>query len=253
MNQLEVLRDLLGTESGNAWIEFMDHISETLSPVLKQGKPSKEVIENSIVGEHGFSSWKQMIEAPVSEGGLGWNVSAWESWKRAYKVVQDYPYLRDIEFGSSKINTIHRETKPSFPASLEALNEYLAEREAAQLERQQNSLKEAQNRSNELQAQLSESNNKCESLQKQIDLLADQLSTAQGEISALSTQKGSLEAHVNTVEKSLSDAMSKVDTLNSKTRSLTDDLKQSKRDLDAKDRELKRIKNRGFFDRLLNR
>lgn len=154
MNQTDTLRDLLGSESGASWVAFMDYAHEALPNVLNHGKPGREAIKNSIIGDAGFSSWKDMIKAPVVDGGLGWNISAWNSWKRAYGLILKYPYLRDLELTSSLINTIHKETNPNFPADQTAWNDYQGAREQLQMERHQNSLKDAQKRSDDLTEQL---------------------------------------------------------------------------------------------------
>lgn len=110
----------LGTENNPAqWLTFMQAVTKLMPEILKKGRPTAEAINKSIVGQLGFSSWQAMIEAPVSSGGLGWNVSAWRAWRRAWGVVQANPWLIDAGLSSSEINTLTAERKDDFPQSLE--------------------------------------------------------------------------------------------------------------------------------------
>ena len=196
MNEVQQLRDILGTESGNAWLDFMDYAHEVLAGIVdSRGKPTKEAIENSIIGEAGFDSWKGMIEAPVAAGGLGWNNSAWDSWKRAYRVVLAHPYLRDMELSTSQINTVHRETKDSeegFPANTEAMNAYLNGRAADIADRQANSLADAKKRINELELALSTLTSDLENSSKVSEQLAADLATSKQSITELAAKYASL-------------------------------------------------------------
>lgn len=171
-HQVQKLVQILGTESGNAWLNFMDYTHEILAGIVdKRGAPSAETIENSIIGEAGFSSWKAMIEAPTEHGGLGWNISSWDLWKRAYRIVNQYPYLRDLELTASEIKTLHTETKDSFPADLEAFNEYHANRMEFIQSKRQNSLSNAKKINDELVLELS-------TLKEQVANLSQQLETS---------------------------------------------------------------------------
>ncbi len=138
------LRDLLGAESGDQWVDFMDYVNEHLADVLKRGAPSAEAIKNTFIGQAGFDSWTAMIESPVANGGLGWKKSAWNSWRKAFLQVRKFEYLREVETTASHINTVYRETKPDFPAYRTEWDAHKRKREVEQGERQQKSLKAAQ-------------------------------------------------------------------------------------------------------------
>jgi hypothetical protein len=138
--------DYLGAESGNQWLNFMDYTYEILGNIVSgRGKPSAELIKESIIGKAGFTSFKEMIEAPVADSGLGWNISAWTAWRRAYSVVIKHPYLRDLELTASSINTIYNELKKEgFPDNEDDFNEYQVNRVSSQKDRQASSLADAQ-------------------------------------------------------------------------------------------------------------
>ncbi len=101
------LLSALGTENNPAqWMTFMDAVTKLLPDVLSSGRPSKETIQRCAIGQLGFSSWQAMIEGPTDAGGLGWNLSAWKAWRRAWTVVQANPWLRDESMTSSEINSL---------------------------------------------------------------------------------------------------------------------------------------------------
>lgn len=120
------LLDALGTEANPAqWMVFMSAVTRLLPDVLSAGRPTKEAIQRSIVGQLGHTSWQAMIEAPVAAGGLAWNWSGWKAWRRAWSVVEANPWLREQPLGSSEINAIAmacRKASEPFPASLAALD-----------------------------------------------------------------------------------------------------------------------------------
>lgn len=232
MEKISKLRELLGAESGNQWIEFMDYVNHHLAHVLTRGKPSKEMIRQSIIGESGFNSWIEMIESPIDKNGLGWNKHAWDSWKRAYSIIQEYEYLRNIEITASSINTIHRETKPDFPSSLEDFKKYQSERESKQLERQQNSLKEAQEQVKQCKDLNTSLNSKISRLNDHISLLEKQLKSSNDNLIAKNDEVLSIKVEFN--------------SLNSK-------IKDQKQTIDILKSEINKLKNRSLIDRIFNR
>lgn len=97
----------LGTETNPAqWMEFMTAVTRLLPQVLATGRPTREAIQRSIIGQLGFGSWAAMIEAPVADGGLGWNVHSWKAWRRAWTVVEAHPWLREQSMTASEVNTL---------------------------------------------------------------------------------------------------------------------------------------------------
>lgn len=134
------LREKLGSESAGKWLEFMDLIESSLPFILRgAGRPTTEEIASSAIGYGGFTSWREMIESSPAWGGLGWSYDTYKAWKKAYSLVQQHPYLRNLALSSSEINTVRRENK-EFPASLEAFEALKNSRKDAQEERRQNSV-----------------------------------------------------------------------------------------------------------------
>lgn len=157
----EDLREALGAESAGLWIFFMDKIAATVPFLLQSaGRPKREEITASPIGEAGFDSWFSMIEAAPERGGLGWSVDSWKAWKRAYAIVQERPYLRGLDITASEINTLTRELKP-FPSSLEEL-------EAAKAERREKLEAKRGNSVSSLRRQLTES-------QQELEVMASEL------------------------------------------------------------------------------
>lgn len=124
------LLEALGTESNPAqWMRFMEAVTRLLPDVLSVGRPTAEAIKRGPIGQLGFSSWSAMIEAPTDAGGLGWNVSAWKAWRRAWAVVQVQPWLQTQPMTSSEVNTLAADVKrlgvpfPSSPEDLEAFRD----------------------------------------------------------------------------------------------------------------------------------
>lgn len=149
------LSELVGT--GEAWIRFMDIVKSELADVLRPGKPKREAIEKSKIGALGFKSWVEFIEAPRSENGLAWNVASWKLYKKAYAMVESYPYLRETEHSASFIATLSRELKP-FPATKDELAEALTHRESKLETRKESFLSQSKAEINDLKNQIADLN-----------------------------------------------------------------------------------------------
>lgn len=108
----------LGTENNPAqWMIFMEAVTRLLPAVLSSGRPSRETIERCAIGQLGFKSWKEMIEAPINDGGLGWNISAWKSWRRAWAVIEAHPWLRNEPLTSSEVIQLSLKVKEAAAAN----------------------------------------------------------------------------------------------------------------------------------------
>lgn len=102
----------LGTETNPAqWMVFMETVTRLLPDVLSAGRPTREAIQRCAIGQLGFNSWAEMVEAPREAGGLGWNMSAWKAWRRAWAVVEAHPWLRGQPMTSSEINVLAHECR----------------------------------------------------------------------------------------------------------------------------------------------
>ena len=124
------LRALLSDESVR-WIEAMDSIFHELPFLLENRRPRLEEIKNSPIGQIGFSTWIELLEAPPEAGGLGGNRHTWHAWRRAYSHVQRHPYLRDLGWTASRINSVARDLGGEFPPTREELEQRLAARARA--------------------------------------------------------------------------------------------------------------------------
>lgn len=119
----ELIDALKAAENPAAWMFFMEVVTRLMPEVLSPGRPSAEVIQRSVIGQLGFKSWSEMVEAP---NGLAWNVSGWKAWRRAWAVVQEHPWLRAQPLTSSEVNTLARTFTP-FPATAQELEKQQAE------------------------------------------------------------------------------------------------------------------------------
>lgn len=128
----------LGTETNPAqWMLFMAAVREQLPAVLSRGRPSKKDIEASPIGALGFSTWREMCEAPVGKKGLGLPWSTWRQWSRAWSVVQQHPSLERAPLTAAEVNRLAGEAKaagepmPADKTALEAFRQRQNERKAA--------------------------------------------------------------------------------------------------------------------------
>ena len=176
----------LGTEANPAqWMSFMDTVTRLLPEVLSSGRPPKEVIQRCAIGQLGFTSWKAMIEAPTDHGGLGWNESGWKAWRRAWTLVQAYPWLRQEPLTSSEVNTIGLDCKrdgirfPSSAGELEAIRET---RKGSQDARRAESVQGLTRRAEIAETALQAVTAKSQTLSDQLAQVQGQLATAIGQI-----------------------------------------------------------------------
>lgn len=114
------LISLLGTEnSASVWMGFMNTI-EIYFPVMSgSGRPKKAEIKDSLIGQLGFDSWIEFVEAPIDNGGLGWSINTWKQWSKAWAVVKQYPYLRGQLLTASMVVQLKKDLDP-FPENADA-------------------------------------------------------------------------------------------------------------------------------------
>lgn len=108
------LHTLLGTGSRTGWINFMDETMKLLPFLSIKGRPPKAALQSSVIGLSGYKTWKAYLEAELT-----WNRHTWDAWRRAYKLVLKYPYLRELKLSASKINSRYKLNPKSFPVSTE--------------------------------------------------------------------------------------------------------------------------------------
>lgn len=180
----------LGTEANPAqWMVFMSTVTRLLPEVLSPGRPTRAAIQRSAIGQLGFKSWREMLEAPTDADGLGWNWSGWKAWRRAWTTVQAYPWLRDQPMGSSEINTLQLEcsrTGQPFPQSPEEFETLHEQRQAAAAEQRSNSI-------TALTGQLQAAELRATQAEAQVDALREQLEASRATHTELGRQIAQLE------------------------------------------------------------
>jgi hypothetical protein len=108
------------------WQRFMALVHELAPNVFSPGRPSAADIEHSFIGQAGFKSWRAMVEAPRSEGGLEWSWSTWRQWSRAWAAIQASPGL-DGAFTPAQVNRVSEQCRragvpvPALPEGVEAI------------------------------------------------------------------------------------------------------------------------------------
>lgn len=198
----------LGTENNpGQWMEFMQAVTRLLPDVLSSGRPTKEAINRSPIGQLGFASWQAMIEAPVAVSGLGWNFSAWKAWRRAWSVVQVQPWLLDQSITSSELNTLANDLRKDgiqFPSSAGELEAIREARKGSQDARRTESVQGLTKRAETAEAALQAVTAQSKTLSDQLVQVQGQLTTAIGKIEeqaealgVLKTEKTQAEAERN--------------------------------------------------------
>lgn len=194
----------LGTEANPAqWMTFMDTVTRLLPEVLSPGRPPKEVIQRCAIGQLGFTSWKAMIEAPTDSGGLGWNESGWKAWRRAWTLVQTYPWLRQEPLNSSEVNTIGLDCKRDgirFPSSAGELEAIRQGRKEAQEARKAESVQGLTQRAETAEKALQEASALSKSLTDQLAQVQGQLVVALGQVTEQAEAIGVLKTEKSKIE-----------------------------------------------------
>lgn len=179
----------LGTENNPAqWMIFMEAVTRLLPAVLSSGRPSRETIERCAIGQLGFKSWKEMIEAPINDGGLGWNISAWKSWRRAWAVIEAHPWLRNEPLTSSEVIQLSLKVKETaetansddrdsiipdwFPENMAEAERFLSARRAENKAQIAQKIEAEAKAAATIDAQLTQSAQTIQTQQERIELLA---------------------------------------------------------------------------------
>lgn len=177
----------LGTENNPAqWMIFMEAVTRLLPAVLSSGRPSRETIERCAIGQLGFKSWKEMIEAPINDGGLGWNISAWKSWRRAWAVIEAHPWLRNEPITSSEVIQLSLKVKEAanddrdsiipdwFPENMAEAERFLSARRAENKAQIAQKIEAEAKAAATIDAQLTQSAQTIQTQQERIELLAQE-------------------------------------------------------------------------------
>lgn len=103
------MRDFVSQNREDGWIEIMDYCYEQVPYLMKGGKPSDDEIQQSLVGVLGFKSWRDFLDD------IGWSLNTWKYWRKAYAVVLNHKYLRNVQPKKSQIHNVKRKFKEDFP------------------------------------------------------------------------------------------------------------------------------------------
>ncbi len=180
----------LGTENNPAqWMQFMEAVEKHLPVMSGSGRPTKQQIECSLIGQLGFSSWVEFVEAPVDQGGLGWSINNWKLWVKAWKQVKLHPYLRQSGYTASMIMRLSSQFDP-FPVDADALAAAIAENKAAAKLGNEQKLADQQARIVELEQQLLEANMRLQLQQEKVrDVAALESQLAEADLARRSLQQ----------------------------------------------------------------
>ena len=198
------LLSALGTENNpGQWMEFMQTVTRLLPDVLSSGRPTKEAINRSAIGQLGFASWQAMIEAPTDHGGLGWNFSAWKAWRRGWTVVQANPWLLDQPMTSAEVNALANDLRRDgvqFPGSAEELETIRQGRKGALEARRAESIEALTKRAEAAEKAVQVASAQVGSLTDQLAQVQTQLATALGQVAEQAEAIGTLKAEKSQLE-----------------------------------------------------
>lgn len=198
----------LGSEANpGQWKSFMKTVAELIPHVVvNAGRPSAGEVQNSLIGRLGFRSWKEMLVADRAVGGLEWSTGGWNAFRRAWSLVEQYPYLHELPVRAGWLNSLSAElkrTETPFPDTLEDYQALLESREQARIEGKAETLNElktrleaAENASRQGLQQLTELSSANHLFEQQVAQLQHQLTTAHTETGRLSAQVEQLENQV---------------------------------------------------------
>lgn len=231
----------LGSEANpGQWMEFMKELQRQIPHVMNaQGKPSKEQIDESMIGQLGFSSWSEMIKAKRESNGLGWSVGGWNGFRRAWNIVQDFPYLRELPIKAGWLNSVYAElkrTETPFPATAEAYQALLESRKQAQIDTREATTTELKERVNEAERQSSDTIRQLADLFEKYNALVQEHSQTQ-------IRTGQLQQQLNSATAENGKLLSAVEQLEKQTSILSDSKQSLRDDLDKTSKYTSELEN----------
>lgn len=199
------LLEALGSENNpSQWIEFMRTAHRHLPFLFESGRPTKQQIENSVIGQLGFSSWSDMVEADQDRQGLSWSINSWKQWSKAFKIVNQYEYLCDMNITASAVMKLVSDFRDvEFPSSVEELEQAksaIAEKKKADEAEKVSSLKA---RVLELEKELIAANAKIEALdtsKQDLAAIVDNVAQLKAENTTLNIKCEQLQSRSNELE-----------------------------------------------------
>ena len=121
----EILAALGSENNPSQWMTFCEVIDQHIPELKTKGRLSNKDVNSSLIGKLGFSSFKEYLETPTDKGGLGWSSGGWNAYRRAWNIVEEYPYLRELDIKSGWLNAFANKLRKAdieFPATLEEYN-----------------------------------------------------------------------------------------------------------------------------------
>ncbi|MBT48652.1 MAG: hypothetical protein CL491_00915 [Acinetobacter sp.] len=205
----------LGSENNPAqWLVFMNTAKAHLPFLFKNGRPTKKQIENSIIGQLGFSSWSEMVKADQNKQGLAWSWSSWKKWSKAFKVVNEYAYLAEMNITANAVMKFKSTFKDDFPASAEALEQAKAETKARKEKEEAEKVSNLKARVSELEQQLVAASAKLEVLEKQ----SNEFTSQQRQLVELQSQQSKVVSENESLVKKNNELSSTLKALKSMSR-----------------------------------
>ncbi|NDV93096.1 hypothetical protein GTH32_18160 [Alteromonas sp. 345S023] len=169
------LTKALGSQGNQRqWLEFTRTVKRLL-PFVGRGRPTKMEIENSVIGQYGFSGWQAMVASSLEDGGFNTPVNTWNKWSQASDFLERYPYLESLNLSQSDVAKLQKEFKGvEFPQSIEELEQAQAEIKARQEQEEAEKVSNLKLRISELEQQLIAANAKIEVMESQLGEFAAQ-------------------------------------------------------------------------------
>lgn len=106
------IEKMLKLRKQGEWLAFMEFVSNEIPFLLQSGRPARHEVQYSLIGQAGHNTWEQFC---VDK--LKWSKAGWHSWTQAYRMVLEYPYLRESGASASLIN-VRRRQLSKFPKTL---------------------------------------------------------------------------------------------------------------------------------------
>lgn len=237
----------LGSEANpGQWMQFMETVAELIPHVVvNAGRPSIGEVQSSLIGRLGFSSWKEMLETKRDSNGLEWSTGGWNAFRRAWSLVEQYPYLRDLPVRAGWLNSLSAQLKrdeTDFPGDLESYQSLLEAREQARIESRTETLSELKTRLEAAESASQQRMQQLTELSSANQTLTDQVAQLQQQLNQTNTENGKLAATVDQLE-------NQVQNLTASETSLKNALDEKSRQLSEAEITLKSA-SKSFLSRL---
>lgn len=192
----EQLLSLLKPEHDQrSWIEFTALAYRSLPALAEgRGRPTKEQIANSFVGELGFGSWKEYLCASKKIGGLDFSDTVWQRYREAYRAITKSAWLANMNLSPDQIRVIVRNYGDDMPLS----EKEFKEREVART----NALQEEKERK---AAQRKADLEELPVLRQKVIELTDQLNAKTGQVNQIMDSKNELNQEVGRLNQEIAD------------------------------------------------